>query len=169
VLDRIERHDIFNAVALGLAVLLCGYILLRWIGFLGETVDEGLWQAEKFETIQSDNAVDPASIFINGSRPPNEVSVRVGNGSAGRDGLAGRATERLASVGYGTLQPENKVGDADDDSYVFYAEGFILDARQVAAVLDIPEVNVRSLGTEDIGVSLDGADVIVVLGNNANI
>jgi hypothetical protein len=43
----------------------------------------------------------------------------------------------------------------------------VLDARQVAAVLEIPETNVVELGTEDIGVTVDGADVIVVLGNNA--
>ncbi len=95
--------------------------------------------------------------------------MRVANGSEGRNGLAGRGTERLSSFGYGTLTPENKVGDPTDDSYVYYTEGFVLDARQVAAVLEIPETNVVELGTEEIGVTVDGADVIVVLGNNAAI
>jgi len=165
---RIERHDIMNAAALAVALLLCGYLLLRWVGLLGTTLDEGLWQADKAEVADDPaDTIDVASIFINGSRPPNEVSVRVGNGSDGRNGLAGRATERLGSVGYGTLQPENKLGDPSDDSFVYYLDGFLLDARQVAAVLDIPESNVLELKTTDIGITVDGADVIVILGNNA--
>lgn len=167
MIDRIERHDIFNAAALALALLVCGYLALRWFGFLGTTIDEGLWKSEKVEVVADPSSVDVASIFINGSRPPNEVSVRVGNGSDGRTGLAGRATERLGAVGYGTLPAENKVGDPNDESFVYYIDGFVLDARQVAAVLDIPEANVLELGTEDVGVTLDGADVVVVLGNDA--
>ena len=164
----IERHDIVNAAALALALLFCGYLALRWFGVLDLTMEEGLWRSEKVEVAEEDlSAVDIAAILINGSRPPNEVSVRVGNGSDGRTGLAGRATERLGAVGYGTLPAENKVGDPSDQSYVYYVDGFVLDARQVAAVLDIPEGNVLELGTSDIGVTLDGADVVVVLGNDA--
>ncbi|MDH3293034.1 MAG: LytR C-terminal domain-containing protein [Acidimicrobiia bacterium] len=167
MIDRIERHDFLNAAALALALLFCGYLAVRWLGLLGVTLEQGLWKSEKVETIDDANSLDITSILINGSRPPNEVSVRVGNGSDGRTGLAGRATERLGAVGYGTLPAENKVGDPSDESFVFFAEGFVLDARQVAAVLDIPEANVRQLGAEDVGVTIDGADVIVVLGNDA--
>ena len=167
LIDRIERHDIFNAAALALALLFCGYLALTWLGFLGLALEDGLWNSEKVEAGEDLTSIDFASIFINGSRPPNEVSVRVGNGSDGRTGLAGRATERLGAVGYGTLPAENKIGDPSDQSFVYYVDGFVLDARQVAAVLDIPEANVRELGTSDVGVTLDGADVIVVLGNDA--
>ncbi|MDH3302983.1 MAG: LytR C-terminal domain-containing protein [Acidimicrobiia bacterium] len=170
MIQSIERHDIVNAAALAGALLLCGILLLRWVDYLGEAVGGGLWQADKAESAEDVlNDIDVASVYINGSRPPNEVGVRVANGSEGRNGLAGRGTERLSSFGYGTLTPENKVGDPTDDSYVYYTEGFVLDARQVAAVLEIPETNVVELGTEEIGVTVDGADVIVVLGNNAAI
>jgi hypothetical protein len=112
VIQSIERHDIVNAAALAGALLLCGILLLRWIGYLGETVGDGLWQADKAESAEDAvNDIDIASVYINGSRPPNEVGVRVANGSEGRNGLAGRGTERLSSFGYGTLTPENKVGD----------------------------------------------------------
>lgn len=170
MIQSIERHDIFNAAALAAALLLCGTLLLRWVGYLGSTVDDGLWQAEKTESVEEAlRDIDVASVYINGSRPPNEVGVRVANGSEGRDGLAGRGTERLGSFGYGVLTPENKIGDPGDDSFVYYVQGFVLDARQVAAVLEIPETNVIELGTDDIGVTIDGADVIVVLGNNATV
>lgn len=168
MIQSIERHDIVNAAALAAALLLCGILLLRWVGYLGDTVGNGLWHAEKAESVEEAlNDIDVASIYINGSRPPNEVGVRVANGSDGRNGLAARGTERLSSFGYGTLTPENKIGDPTDDSFVYYTDGFVLDARQVAAVLEIPETNVVQLGLDEIGVTVDGADVIVVLGNNA--
>ncbi len=170
MIQSIERHDIVNAAALAAALLLCGVLLLRWIGYLGATVSDGLWQAEKAESVEDTlSDIDPASVFVNGSRPPNEVGVRVANGSDGRNGLAGRGTERLSAFGYGTLTPENREGDPGDESYVYYTQGFLLDARQVAAVLEVPETNVILLGSQDIGVTIDGADVIVVLGNNAPI
>ena len=170
LINRIERHDLVNAAALAFALLLCGLLLLRWVGFLGSAVDDGLWQAEKSESVvESAESVDIASVFINGSRRPTEVSVKVANASDGRNGLAARGTERLISVGYGTLAPENKLGDPTDDSFVYYIEGFVLDARQVAAVLDIAESNVIELDSSDIGVNVEGADVIVVLGTNANV
>ncbi len=170
MIQSIERHDIVNAAALAGALLLCGILLLRWIGYLGDAVGDGLWQAEKAESAEEAlNDLDVASVYINGSRPPNEVGVRVANGSDGRNGLAARGTERLSSFGYGTLTPENKIGDPGDDSFVYYIEGFLLDARQVAAVLEIPETNVVELGVEDIGVTVDGADVIVILGTNATV
>lgn len=168
MIQSIERHDIVNAAALAGALLICGILLLRWVGYLGTTVGDGLWQAEKAESVdEALSDIDVASVFINGSRPPNEVGVRVANGSEGRNGLAARGSERLSSFGYGTLTPENKIGESADDSFVYYTEGFVLDARQVAAVLEIPETNVIELGTETIGVTTEGADVIVVLGNNA--
>ncbi|MDH5521295.1 MAG: hypothetical protein OEZ14_12275, partial [Acidimicrobiia bacterium] len=52
MIQSIERHDIVNAAALAAALLLCGILLLRWVGYLGDTVGDGLWQAEKAESAE---------------------------------------------------------------------------------------------------------------------
>ena len=163
VLDRVERSDITNAIALALVLLLFGYLITVGVDRLSATVDDGLWTAEGGE---GEEAID----FVPGSpllRPTNEVIIRVGNGSDGRDGLAGRATRRLANVGYGTLDATNKDGEPIEESFVYYVDGFKADAIQVATVLNIAEGQVRPL-LDNPGVSTEGADVIVVLGQNAD-
>lgn len=163
VLDRVERNDVFNAIALAAVLLLCGYVLLQALGLLSDNLDQGLWVAEGRET---DELAEPVALGL-GLRPPNEVSIRVGNGSDGRQGLAGRATRRLEDVGYGTLEPENKSGVPIDDSFVYYIDGFKVDAIQVATVLNIAESQVRPL-LDNPGILTEGADVIVILGQNAD-
>lgn len=163
VLDRVERSDITNAIALALVLLLFGYMIMNVAGRLADTTEDGLWVAEGSER---EEAID----FVPGSpllRPANEVIIRVGNGSDGRDGLAGRATRRLTNVGYGTLDATNKDGDPIEESFVYYIDGFKADAIQVATVLNIAEGQVRPL-LDNPGVSTEGADVIVVLGQNAD-
>lgn len=163
VLDRVERSDVTNAMALAIALLFLGYLTLIGFGRLSSSLDEGLWAAEGGDV---DDTIDilPGSPLL---RPANEVIIRVGNGSDGRDGLAGRATKRLANVGYGTLDAANKDGEPIEESFVYYIDGFKADAIQIAIVLNIAEGQVRPL-LDNPGVSTDGADVIVVLGQKAD-
>ena len=104
LLDRLERSDILNAAALAAVLLLLGLGLLRLGGMFSETVDEGLWEAEGGDDLPADVIAAPQASL----RPPNEITVLVGNGSEGRQGLAGRATSRLGDIGYGTLEAVNK-------------------------------------------------------------
>lgn len=162
MLDRVERSDVFNASALAVALLGLGFLLTMAFGVLSEVVDEGLWASTGGE--------DTADLEVVASpllRPPNELSIRVGNGSDGRQGLAGRATRRLEGLGYGTLEPKNKEGEPTDESFVYYIDGFKIDAIQVATVLNIAEGQVRPL-LDNPGVPTDGADVIVILGQDAD-
>lgn len=163
MLDRVERSDIFNAIALALVLLLFGYLITLGIDRFTSTVDEGLWTAEGGEA-EEDFEFVPGSPLL---RPTNEVIIRVGNGSDGRDGLAGRATRRLSNIGYGTLDATNKDGEPIQESFVYYVDGFKADAIQVAVVLNIAEGQVRPL-LDNPGVSTEGADVIVVLGDTAD-
>ncbi|MEM7271604.1 MAG: LytR C-terminal domain-containing protein [Actinomycetota bacterium] len=157
-----ERSDITNAVALAAVLLALGYLTLYAVGRLTETVDEGLWSAEGGEIEES---VDIAGSPL--LRPSNEISVLVGNGSDGRQGLAGRASRRLESAGYGTLTPENRDGEPIEESFVYYIDGFKVDAIQIASVLNIAEGQVRPL-LDNPGVPTEGADVIVILGQNVD-
>ncbi len=163
MLDRVERNDVLNAVALAVALLVFGFGLIRAFGFLSESVDDGLWEAEGRE---EEPVVDPIAPGL-GLRPANEVTIRVGNGSDGRQGLAGRATRRLEGLGYGTLDPQNKEGEPIDDGAVYYIDGYKADAVEVASQLGIEETRVRPL-LDNPGVVTDGADVIVVLGQNSD-
>lgn len=164
LLDRLERTDLVNAVALAVVLLLLGMGLLRLTGLFSGAVDDGLWAAEGGDELASDTVAAPQAASL---RPPNEVTVRVGNGSEGRQGLAGRATRRLDSAGYGTLDAINKEGEPIDDSFVYYVDGFKIEAIEIARALNIAEAQVRPL-LGDPGLPIDGADVIVVLGQNAD-
>lgn len=163
MLDRVERNDVLNAAALAAVLLLLGMGLLRLTGWFSETVDEGLWAAEGGEDAEA-TVAGPSLASL---RPPNEITVRVGNGSEGRQGLAGRATRRLDSEGYGTLDATNKEGEPIDDSFVYYVDSYKVEAIEIAGLLSIPEARVRPL-LGDPGIPTDGADVLVVLGQNAD-
>jgi hypothetical protein len=162
MVDRVERSDLFNAVALAAVLLALGWGTLQLIGLLSSTVGEGLWEAEG-----NDTTVIDTDIVTSSGRLPAEIVVRVGNASEGRQGLAGRATRRLAAAGYGTLEAVNKNGDPIDDSLVYHIPGFDLDAVSVAEVLRIDADRIRPL-LGDPGVSTEGADIIVLLGQNAD-
>ncbi len=162
MLDRVERSDVLNASALAIVLLALGFLILSAFGWLGDAVGEGLWASTGGESTEElDSTQDPLL------RPTNEISIRVGNGSDGRQGLAARASRRLQSTGYGTLDPKNRDGEPIDDSFVYYVDGFKLDAIQVATLLNIAESQVRPL-LDDPGVPTEGADVIVILGQNAD-
>lgn len=152
-----------NAVALAVVLLLLGMGLLRMLGLFSGAVDDGLWAAEGGDEATSEVAAPAQSASL---RPPNEITVRVGNGSEGRQGLAGRATGRLESIGYGTLKAVNKEGQPIDDSFIYYVDGYKVEAIEIAGLLNIPEAQVRPL-LGDPGVPTEGADVLVVLGQNA--
>ncbi len=163
MLDRLERSDVLNATALAVVLLLLGLGLLRLVGWFSGTVDEGLWAAEGGDELAADTIASPQTSSL---RPPNEVTVLVGNGSEGRQGLAGRATGRLESIGYGTLKAVNKEGQPIDDSFVYYIDGYKVEAIEIAGHLNIAEAQVRPL-LGDPGLPTEGADVLVVLGQNA--
>lgn len=167
-MKRLELHDVVNAVLLAAALIVACFFIVRWIGSVGAIWEEGIFDSEKVDTIDDDDLAALAnSVDVVGSRPPNEVSVIVGNGSSGRDGLAGRASERLATIGYGMIAPANKEGDPVDESFVYYTDGFRLDAVRVALLLGFEENQVQPLLARNPGVPTDGADLIVILGNNA--
>ncbi len=169
-MKRIEIHDLVNAAFLILALGICGYFVLQWTGSAGDIWEEGFFNSEKVDTIDDEELAERAAeIDVVGSRPPNEVSVIVGNGSDGRDGLAGRASERLALIGYGMIAPANKDGEPEDESLVYYADGYRLDAVRIALLLGFEEDLVQPLLDRSPGIPTDGADVVVILGNNAPI
>jgi hypothetical protein len=89
-------------------------------------------------------------------RPPSELRVLVLN-SLGVTGLAARLTERLAELGYQTLEPDN-YQPAQDVTLVVHAPGFALEAFELAALVDPVAIIQEDPGLEE------GVDLVVVLG-----
>lgn len=172
VIDRIERHDILNAIMLAAVLLLLGFGIVRGVNSLLNTVDEGIvisTKEEEDETAADADAQAPTSAATDDStptseilqaRPANEVTVRVGNG-AGRAGVAGSGTTELAAAGYVPLPPKN--GPQREDSIVYYVEGYVADAQKVAELLGL-EAEATEPMPDDPGIPVDGAQVIVILG-----
>lgn len=168
VVDRIERHDVLNAVLLAIAMLVLGFLLVRGFGALFNTLDEGVVVAEKEEAASSTTTTsEPApeeTTTIVASRPPDEVLVRVANG-ARRAGVAGAGTETLDAAGYATLSPKN--GPTVDDSVVYYRSGYAADAAKVAEVLGLDPTQIEPMPA-DPGVDIGDAKVLALLGINSN-
>jgi hypothetical protein len=177
VVDRIERHDVANAVLLAAVLLVLGLGTILAIGRLFDTVDEGLVVSEKDETAASDTDTDsdeatptsePADESEPGAivdaRPPDEVQVRVANG-ARRVGVAAAGTETLQAAGYPTLSPKD--GPTMEDSVVYYVSGYAADAVKVAEVLGLEPTQIEPMPS-DPGVDLDEANIIAILGVNSD-
>jgi hypothetical protein len=178
VVDRIERHDVVNAVMLAVALLVLGFAIVTAVDGLFDTMDEGLVSSSKEPEIESGEGPAGASavpgseaggapdgtggepVTEEGARPAADVVVRVANG-ARRPGVAGAGTEALQAAGYATLPPKN--GPTTTDSTVFYGDGYAADAARIAGLLGVAAERVQPM-PEDPGVPIDDAHVIVVLG-----
>jgi hypothetical protein len=96
-------------------------------------------------------------------RPKADVRVLVANGSGVR-GLAGTTSNALKGVGYATLSPVDATGQVDKTS-VQFADGWDVEAREVAAALSLPAtVVVRATSPPVAPADLGDAKVVVVLG-----
>ena len=176
VVDRVERHDVANAIMLAAVLLLLGFGIVTALNSLFDTLDEGVVSAEKASTLESeaagsdeDDATPPTSDESTGSsivaaRPPDAVLVRVANG-ARRTGVAGAGTETLQSAGYPTLAPKN--GPTMEESVVYYGTGYAADASQIAELLGLEPNQIEPMPS-DPGVPVDDANIIAILGVNSN-
>ena len=78
-------------------------------------------------------------------RGPEQLTVLVLN-STRIAGLAGRLTNRLSDLGYGTLEPDNHPSQLDI-SVVWYVEGFDREAEVLAE--EIPDANIEPFPGEE--------------------
>lgn len=172
-LERIERHDVVNAVMLAVVLLLLGFGIVSGVNSFFATAGEGMVTATKAEDeIGSAPAGATASTTpstetpttLPPARPPAEVTVRVANG-ARRPGVAGAGTEKVNAAGYATLPPKN--GPTMDESIVYYTTGYAAEAAAVAVALGLEPSRIGPLPT-DPGVPVDNANVVAILGVNSD-
>ncbi|HCB38021.1 MAG TPA: hypothetical protein DEP66_07510 [Acidimicrobiaceae bacterium] len=69
-------------------------------------------------------------------RDPSEVTVQVAN-STTVGGAAGRVTDRLKTLGFVTQSPTNLNGVALETTVVHYVPGSLLEAQNIASVLEL--------------------------------
>lgn len=150
-MDRIERHDIINALVLAVALLFMALLLSIFGNKLFSTLDEQ-------PVITKTTTPEVTSPTVSSTTPttdptttepelapvhtPAEVKVIVAN-SARISGIATLATNSLTPVGYDVLSPTN--GNTVPNSVVYYVEGYEGDAIQVANLLGMAETAVAPM------------------------
>ncbi len=167
--DRIQRHDVLNAVALSAVLLVGGLAIAFGTRSLLHTAQDGMVSSVKAApttTTAPKGAAAPAqtTTSLPPARPPAQVKVRVANG-ARRLGVGGAGTEVLKKAGYPTLPPKN--GPTMADSIVYYTTGYAAEAAGVAVALGLEANKIAPL-PGDPGVPVDDANVVVILGTNSN-
>ncbi len=188
--DRIERHDVINAIGLAVVLLAMALALVFGARSLFNTVNGGLVEKTedpaKLEAEAAQEAEDAAAAESDGDtsstsepeiedtptteaaptvRPPGEVTIRVGNG-ARRSGVAGAGTDLLTQAGYKALTPKNAPTVAK--SVVYYVEGYEADAAQVARLALMGETAIAPMPA-DPGIAADGAQLVVILGQDTTV
>lgn len=180
-MDRVERHDVLNAVGLAVVLLAMALGLVFGARALFRTVNGGLVDSSKTEdtadappsdgsvtTISDDDTTtSEEETTTTAAEPhlPNEVLVRVGNG-ARRGGVAGAGTSIVEQAGYPTLSPKN--APSTEASIIYYVEGYLADALQVARLLNVAENQVAPMPA-DPGIPQGEALLVVILGADSGI
>lgn len=176
-MDRIERHDFVNAALL--AIVLLGMALALVVatrslfGALDEepvltieTVPEVTTTVTTTPSVTVGEDVAEETSSTEPARSPNEVSIRVGNGS-GKSGVAGRGSTVLSNAGYTLLSAKNSDIKLASTA-VYYLEGYGADAEVVATLLNVPITNIAPMPA-DPGVAVDTATVVVILGSDTTV
>ncbi len=188
IVDRIERHDVINAIGLAVALLAMALGLVFGARSLFNTVNGGLVEKTedpaKIEAQAAEDAAAEAEANGEGAgtettvvtepeptetteavavvRPPGEVTIIVGNG-ARKSGVAGAGTDLLTQAGYKALSPKNAPTVAN--SVVYYLEGYEADAAQVARLALMGETAIAPMPA-DPGIEIGDAQLVVILGQD---
>ncbi len=176
-MDRIERHDFVNAALL--AIVLLGMALALVVAtrsLFGALDDEPVLTIETVPEVTTTVTTTPSvtvgedvaeeTSSTEPARSPNEVSIRVGNGS-GKSGVAGRGSTVLQNAGYTLLSAKNSDVKLASTA-VYYVEGYGADAEVVATLLNVPITNIAPM-PENPGVAVDTATVVVILGSDTTV
>ncbi len=170
-MDRIERHDIINALFLALALLVMALVLSILARRLVTTVqDNDIVTTQKPEpeivpvVTSTTSTTEPTTTTTEAItlRVPSEVQVLVSN-AARIGGIAGQGTDLLKAAGYATLPPTN--GNRTDRSVIYFLEGYEGDAVQVAGLLGMSSEAVAPMSELTNG-SPGEAHLVAIIGTD---
>ena len=133
------------------------------------SVEEEEVAAEENTSGQSSTPVQSAPVSSSESvlHPPPEVRVLVANGTE-ISGAAGAIREVLISdQGYNGLPAVNaSTEEVPDFSFVYYANGYELDARNVGLIIGVDSANVLPMPAALPVADLAEANVLILLGSD---
>jgi len=134
-----------------------------------ETVAEEETATEGTESTESSVPVQEAPVSSSESvlHPPAEVRVLVANGTE-VGGAAGAIREVLISdQGYNGLPPVNATTEeVPEFSFVYYANGYELDARNVGLIIGADSANILPIPAALPVTDLAEANILVLLGSD---
>ncbi|MBG01153.1 MAG: hypothetical protein CL470_02670 [Acidimicrobiaceae bacterium] len=134
-----------------------------------ESTEEEEAVTEESETPQSNAPTQAAPVSSSESvlHPPAEVRVLVANGTE-VSGAAGAIREVLISdQGYNGLPPVNATSEeVPEFSFVYYANGYELDARNVGLIINADSANVIPMPAALPVTDLAEANILVLLGSD---
>ena len=107
----------------------------------------------------------PTTAALPPAHDPAQVPVLVLNGREVQ-GVARANNEELLRLGYNGLPPGNTAAPVATTSVYFTDPAYQADALNVAAALQIPPDRVVPLGDTNLGVDVNTAKVVVVLGQD---
>lgn len=134
-----------------------------------EETNEEAAASEETDTQESTGPVqaEPVSSGESVLHPPAEVRVLVANGTD-VGGAAGAIREVLISdQGYNGLPPVNATSEeVPEFSFVYYANGYELDARNVGLIINVDSTNVIPMPAALPVADLAEANILVLLGSD---
>ncbi len=134
-----------------------------------EETNEEAAASEETDTQESTGPVqaEPVSSGESVLHPPSEVRVLVANGTD-VSGAAGAIREVLISdQGYNGLPPVNATSEeVPEFSFVYYANGYDLDALNVALIINVDSRNVIPMPSALPVADLAEANILVLLGSD---
>ncbi len=173
-MDRIERHDLINAVGLAAVLVVLAFGFLWAAQSLYDTVRNDAVSTEttlpvvnaSSTTTTTTGTEDSTSTTLVELRPAGEITVKVANG-AGISGIAAHQTQVLTDAGYLTEVPGN-VENITGPGQVYYIEGYEAEAKQVARVFGLTDEQVAPV-PDPPPVDLGTAQILVIAGPDTTV
>ncbi len=172
--DRIERHDLINAVGLAAVLVVLAFGFLWAAQSLYDTVRNDAVSTETTLPVVNASTTTTTTTSVDDTtttsavelRPVGEITVKVANG-AGISGIAGHQTEVLAQAGYQTESPGN-VDNITGAGQVYYIEGYEAEAKQVARLFGLTDEQVAAM-PDPPPVELGTAQILVIAGPDTTV
>ncbi len=99
----------------------------------------------------------------------NTYTVVVLNGVDGAAGIAGASADILNEAGFQMAPSGNATDRSVEESAIFYAEGFEIDAQQVANVFKAPATVIKPLPADSLAEDQGDASIVVLLGSDGQL
>jgi hypothetical protein len=160
------------ALAIGVSAV-AGFAISGFPGLRSESIDalpttttieSTTTSAPPASTTTTSSSTTTVSVPIFVAKPPNELTVRVGNGTR-ISGAAGKVSDRLSEQGYKTRPPTDAKNNDFAATAVYFAEPYSAEAEALALSLGLDTAAVMPLLDPPV-IDPDGAELVVIVGTD---